>query len=44
MSTVVSFEIGCLIGIVMFLVCERKGLIHKWSGLTKNLRPKACRS
>lgn len=39
MSTIVSFEIGYLIGIILFLICERKGLIHKWSG-SLNIHPR----
>ena len=38
-STVLSFAIGNLIGIGLFLVCVRSGLIHKWSGLPKETRP-----
>jgi len=40
-STVLSFGIGNLIGIVLFLVCVRSGLIHKWSGLPKKPRSKS---
>jgi len=30
-GTLVSFEIGYLVGLVLFFICERKGLIHRWS-------------
>jgi len=32
-NTPLFFGVGCLIGIVLFFVCERLGLLHKWSGL-----------
>lgn len=41
-NTVLSFGIGNLIGIGLFLVCVRSGLIHKWSGLTKAPRSKSA--
>ena len=30
-GTLVFFEIGYLIGVVLFLICQRQGLIRKWS-------------
>ncbi len=33
-NTVLFVGIGFLIGIILFFVCERMGLLHKWSGLT----------
>lgn len=30
-SVVAGFEIGMLIGVVLFVVCYRKGLIQRWS-------------
>jgi len=32
-NTVLFVGVGLLIGIILFFICERKGLIHKWSGL-----------
>lgn len=32
-GTVQFLGLGFLIGIILFFVCERKGLLHKWSGL-----------
>ncbi len=36
---VLFFGIGCMIGIILFFICERKGLIHKWHGLSKKSHP-----
>lgn len=30
-NLIVWFEIGFMIGIVLFVICHRKGLIQKWS-------------
>lgn len=35
MSVLASFEIGFLIGIVLFAICLRKGLIQQWTHVIK---------
>ena len=32
-NRVLFVGVGLIIGIILFFICERKGLIHKWSGL-----------
>ena len=40
-NTALFFGIGCLIGIVIFFVCERLGWLHKMSRLKAAPRPSA---